>query len=165
MIKINEDWSFQQPSIKCNYCIQHTVKLLWCICWDIIYATYLQSGIDLPCWMSYKRALECKPKEICGYWDWSTIWLIMSCCLNSPLLCIISCDLTLLRWFCFSTWCHMLGSEDLLVVLSFVDANGALMENWCRDLERFLFPSQLAAKRVVEAMVGCVLFHSSEKLW
>lgn len=55
MIKINEDWSFPQPSIKCNYCIQHTVKLLWCVCWDIIYATYLQRGIDLFLWMFYKR--------------------------------------------------------------------------------------------------------------
>lgn len=55
MIKINENWSFPQPSIKCNYCIQHTVKLLWCICWGIIYATYLQRGIDLFLWMFYKR--------------------------------------------------------------------------------------------------------------
>lgn len=55
MIKINEDWSFPQPSIKCNYCIQHTVKLPWCVCWGIIYATYLQRGIDLFLWMFYKR--------------------------------------------------------------------------------------------------------------
>lgn len=55
MIKINDDWSFPQPSIKCNYCIQHTVKLLWCVCGDIIYATYLQRGIDLFLWMFYKR--------------------------------------------------------------------------------------------------------------
>lgn len=55
MSKINEDWSFPQPSIKCNYCIQHTVKLPWCVCWDIIYATYLQRSIDLFLWMFYKR--------------------------------------------------------------------------------------------------------------
>ena len=57
MRRINESWSLPQSSIKCNYCIQHTVKLLWCICWDIIYATYLQRGIDplnilqKGCWM------------------------------------------------------------------------------------------------------------------
>lgn len=89
MIKINESWSFPQSSIKCNYCIQHTVKLLWRICWDIIYATYLQRGIDPTLWISYKRAVECKLKEICGYWVWSIIWLIMTYFLNSPPYCTV----------------------------------------------------------------------------
>lgn len=88
MIKINEDWSFPQPSIKCNYCIQHRVKLLWCICWDIIYATYLQRGIDLLLWMFYKRVSRDKYREICGYWGWSIIWLIMTNLLNLTSHCI-----------------------------------------------------------------------------
>lgn len=88
MIKINEDWSFPQPSIKCNYCMQHRVKLLWCICWDIIYATYLQRGIDLLLWMFYKRVSRDKHGEICGYWGWSIIWLIMTNLLNLTSHCI-----------------------------------------------------------------------------
>lgn len=88
MIKINEDWSFPQPSIKCNYCMQHRVKLLWCICWDIIYATYLQRGIDLLLWMFYKRVSRDKHREICGYWGWSIIWLIMTNLLNLTSHCI-----------------------------------------------------------------------------
>lgn len=88
MIKIKEDWSFPQPSIKCNYCMQHRVKLLWCVCWDIIYATYLQRGIDLLLWMFYKRVSRDKHGEICGYWDWSIIWLIMTNLLNLTSHCI-----------------------------------------------------------------------------
>lgn len=88
MIKINEDRSFPQPSIKCNYCMQHRVKLQWCICWDIIYATYLQRGIDLLLWMFYKRVSRDKHGEICGYWGWSIIWLIMTNLLNLTSYCI-----------------------------------------------------------------------------
>lgn len=88
MIKIKEDWSFPQPSIKCNYCMQHRVKLLWCVCWDIIYATYLQRGIDLLLWMFYKRVSRDKHGEICGYWGWSIIWLIMTNLLNLTSHCI-----------------------------------------------------------------------------
>ena len=98
MIKINESWSLPQSSIKCNYCIQHTVKLLWCVCWDIIYATYLQRGIDPTLWISYKRAVECKLKEICGYWVWSIIWLIMTYFLNSAPYCTVFCDWTFYLW-------------------------------------------------------------------
>lgn len=98
MIKINESWSLPQSSIKCNYCIQHTVKLLWCICWDIIYATYLCRGIDPRLWISYKRAVECKLKKICGYWVWSIIWLIITYFLNFAPSCPVFCDWTFYLW-------------------------------------------------------------------
>lgn len=39
-------------------------------------------SIDLFLWMFYKGSLECKCKEICGYWGWSIIWLIMTNLLN-----------------------------------------------------------------------------------
>lgn len=99
MTKINESWSLPQSSIKCNYCIQHTVKLLWCICWDIIYATYLPPErywsysvniLHRGCWM------QCK--EICGYWVWSIIWLIMTYFLNSAPYCTVFCDWTFYLW-------------------------------------------------------------------
>lgn len=98
MIKINESWSLPQSSIKCNYCIQHTVKLLWCICWDIIYATYLQRGIDPTLWISCRGAVECKLKEIRGYLVWSIIWLIVTYFSNSAPYCTVFCDGAFYLW-------------------------------------------------------------------
>lgn len=133
MIKINESLSLPQSSIKCNYCIHHTVKLLWCICWDVIYATYLQRGIDPTLWMSYKRAVECKLKEICGYWVWSVIWLIMTYFLNSAPYCTIFCFWPFVFEYCpcwFPSEVHPALLSLRLTVVSEIHVTGVTGEGW-----------------------------------
>lgn len=76
-------------------------KLLWCVCWDIIYATYLQRGIDLFLWMFYKRVSWVQVQE--NMWLLGLIYNLINNdqSLELDFLVYFNCDLTL-EFYLFS---------------------------------------------------------------